>query len=277
MPHSFVRFGVFLVATLVLAGLPYTSASAQITVRGRLAHDTPAMPGQEITGSILVDNETMDIQQARVYQTDYLFFADGTNAYNEPGTSARSNARWVSWSPQAVTVPPNGSVTISYRIAVPADADPGSYWSMLMVEAIDPESAESTLGDEPPADREVGFRQVTRYGVQVAVHVSETEALKEVAFEGVHLVATEDGRTLFQADIVNTGAAMIRPDVYMRVFDQEGKEYGPFNGVQFRLYPGTSVRQRIALEGIPPGTYQAILVVDGGDDAVFGGQYELTI
>ena len=70
---------------------------------------------------------------------------------------------------------------------------------------------------------------------------------------------------------------MLRPNVYMRLFAEDGTEFGPFEGVQFRLYPGTSVRQRIDLSSLKAGTYQALLVVDNGDDAVFGGQYELTL
>lgn len=146
-----------------------------------------------------------------------------------------------------------------------------------MVESIDSRSAESTLGDEPPAEREMGFRQVTRYGVQLATHVDEAQAEANVEFDGVTLVAGEDGRTIFQADVINTGARMINPEVYMRLFNAEGAEFGPFNGTLYRLYPGTSVRQRLELVDVPAGAYQAVLIVDAGDDSVFGGQFELTL
>ncbi len=252
-------------------------ATAQITVRGQLAHDLETEPGATLTGSVTIDNETNELQQARVYQRDYLFFADGTNVYDEPGTTARSNAPWITFSPEQATVPPNGSVTVSYQINVPDSAGVGSWWSMLMVEAIDRESAESTLGEDPPAEREVGFRQVTRYGVQLATHVRSASAEPGVELENVSLQALEDGRTVFQIDVLNVGQVMMRPDVYMRLFDADGAEFGPFPGVQYRLYPNTSTRQRIELEGLPAGTYQAIFVVDAGSDAVFGGQFELTL
>lgn len=253
------------------------AATAQITVRGRLAHDIPATPGQPVTGQVIVDNETSEVQQARIYQTDYRFFSDGTNEYGAPGLLERSNAGWITYSPETMTIPPNGNVTLSYQVDVPASAEPGTYWSMLMVESIDPGSAESTLDDTPPAEREMGFRQVTRYGVQLATHVDEIRAEANVEFSGVTLVAGEDGRTVFQADVTNTGARMIRPDVYMRLFDSEGTEFGPFNGTLYRLYPGTSVRQRLELVDVPAGAYQAVLIVDAGEDAVFGGQFELTL
>jgi hypothetical protein len=255
---------------------PADSSQAQITVRGRLAHDLEAVPGQTVSGQVIVDNETDGPQQARVYLRDYLFFADGTNAYDPPGTMARSNAPWVQFSPENLTIPAGASATVSYSIAIPDSATAGSWWSMLMVESVDPNSAESTVGEESEQESELGFRQVTRYGVQLAAHVREG-ALRDVAFDRIQLVADDDGHTWFHADVINTGTIMLHPEVYMRVFAADGSEYGPMEGVQYRLYPGTSVQQRIDLSDLEPGTYQALLIVDDGDDAVFGGQYELTL
>ena len=263
-------FALMLVAYLVCPAF----VQAQITVRGKLAHDLETMAGQTVSGSIVVDNETDEPQQAKVYQTDDLFFADGTNAYDEPGTTPGSNALWVQFSPENMVVPPNGSVTVAYSISVPDSVGSGSYWSMLMVEAVDASSAESNESTE--AVRQVGFRQVTRYGVQLATHLRESGE-RNVAFEGIQLLVDDEGNTTFQADVHNTGSLMIRPSVYMRVFGADGVEYGPFEGVQYRMYPGTSVRQRVNLTSLAPGTYQALLIVDDGDDAVFGGQYELTL
>lgn len=264
---------VGLLGLLFLGTLP---VQAQITVRGQLAHDLDVSPGQTVAGAVMVDNETRAVQQARVYLRDYHFQADGTNAYDEPGTTPRSNAPWVTFSPANLTVPPGSSVEISYSITVPEGVEPGSYWSMLMVEAVDPSSAESTTGDEAQQERQLGFRQVTRYGVQLAAHYRQA-AVPEVAFENIQLLADEEGQTWFVADVINTGNLMLRPEVYMRVFAEDGAESGPFEGVQYRLYPGTSVRQRIDLSSLAPGTYQTLLIVDNGDDAVFGGQYELTL
>jgi len=265
---------------IFLVALACRASSAQITVRGRLAHDIDAVAGQSISGSIIVDNDTDEPQQAKVYQTDYRFFADGTNEYGTPGSIDRSNATWVQFSPSTMTIPPEGSVTIAYTVTIPDSLDEGvpegSYWSMMMIEGISARSAESTLADSSSTENTVGFNQVTRYGVQLAVHL-RTGARADVSFDGVELVANGDGGTVFRADVTNTGSLMIRPNVYMRVFDSDGKEYGPFDGTRFRMYPGTSVRQNIRLDNLPAGEYQALLVVDAGDEAVFGGQFQLNL
>ncbi|NQV71837.1 hypothetical protein HQ496_01845 [bacterium] len=265
--------GLGLLSAILLL-LSVRDVSAQIIVRGKLAHDIDVFAGQQVTGTITVDNESDTLQEAKVYLTDYMFHADGTNDYDEAGTGARSNANWIRFSPETMTVPPKSTVVVNYEITIPADAKAGSYWSMMMVEGVDASSAESSTA--PETERQVGFRQVTRYGVQVAVHIQQ-DAEKNVSFDEIQLLVDEDGNTFFQVDVTNTGALMLRPTVYMRIFAADGTEYGPFDGTQYRMYPDTSVRQRIELSSLPAGTYQALLVVDNGEDAVFGGQYELTL
>ena len=117
------RIWIILAASL----LGFDASQAQITVRGRLAHDVDVIPGQTIIGSVVVDNETEEPQQAKIYLKDYLFYADGTNSYDDPGTGMRSNASWVQFSPEAATVPPGGSVTVSYSISIPDSAHAGSF------------------------------------------------------------------------------------------------------------------------------------------------------
>jgi hypothetical protein len=78
-----------------------------------------------------------------------------------------------------------------------------------------------------------------------------------------------------QVDIGNDGDLGMRPEVTVELFDQTGSSKGKFNGIRNRLYPGTSVRQRIVLEGIPAGKYKALVVIDDGRDDVFGAEYTL--
>lgn len=265
---------VLFLAVVWMVGASVNTALSQITVRGKLAHDLDAAPGMIVSGSITVDNESDQMQEAKVYLRDYMFFADGTNAYDDPGTVLRSNAPWVRFSPETMRIPPRTSMAVNYEIAVPDSAGPGSYWSILMVEGVDASSAESTSGTE--SDRQVGFRQVTRYGVQLAVH-DRNNAEQNVSFDNIQLLVDEEGNTSFHVDVTNVGNLMLQPNVYLRVFDADGAEKGPFEGSVYRMYPETSVRQRIELTGLPSGTYQALLIVDNGEDAVFGGQYELTL
>jgi len=264
-----------LVPGIVLLGTE--CARAQVSIIGDLSQDHDARPGEKYSGSILVKNDTEEPQEAKLYQTDYLFSFDGRSNYAEAGSTLRSNARWVTFSPSALVVPPRGTVTVNYTVAVPESiagkALEGSYWSMLMVEGISKESAESSL-PEKKNKPELGVRQTLRYGIQIASHISGT-GTKSIKFIDAKLVRGNKGESLLQVDLEDNGTLWFRPDVYVELFDGKGISKGKFPGRTYRMYPGTSVRQVIELTGIAKGTYKALVVVDAGGENVFGAQYTL--
>jgi hypothetical protein len=252
------------------------TASAQVSVIGELSQDRDVEPGETYSGTIVIKNDSNEPQEAKVYQTDYLFFSDGTNKYGEPGSHPRSNAPWVTFSPSFVTVPPQSTVTVSYSIAVPANTAGrtliGSYWSMLMIEGIPKGSPESSGARAKKA--EMGIMQTIRYGIQIASHIRNT-GKRLVAFNDPKLVVDEKGKRIFQVTIENTGELGFRPEVYLELFNERGISQGKFPGVRYRLYPGTSVRESIDVSSVPQGKYKALVVVDAGGDEILGAQYEL--
>ena len=260
---------VFMIAFL----LPF-SLSAQVSIVGELSQDKDVKPGSEYSGSVVIRNDTNEPQEAKVYQTDYSFQWNGSNNYGDPGTLPRSNARWITFSPSFVTLPPLGTVTVNYTLTIPKDTVlSGTYWSMLMVEGVPRGSAESSM---PQKDQkaQMGIMQTIRYGIQIASTIANTGS-KKIRFLAANIFAKEDGKRILQIDIENTGDIGIRPDVYVELFSDQGVSLGKFPGVKYRMYPGTSVRQSIDVSSIAKGTYKALVVVDTGGDDVFGSQYTL--
>ncbi|HTP79082.1 MAG TPA: hypothetical protein VMM57_01620 [Bacteroidota bacterium] len=249
----------------------------QVSVIGELSQDKMARPGETYTGSIIIRNDTNEPQEAKVYQTDYTFHYSGTNNYGDPGSMPRSNAKWVTFSPAYLTLPPASTMAIDYSVAVPKDLTGkpliGTYWSMLMVEGIQKGSAESSLRQKD-TKAQMGIMQTIRYGIQIATSIANT-GTKKVNFIGAKLVAKEEGKRALQIDIENTGELVMRPDVTVDLFDEKGVARGKFEGVKYRIYPGTSVRQTIDVSSVTPGNYKARVVVDAGGDDIFGAEYVL--
>ena len=69
--------------------------SAQIAVVGSTVEERVSAPGETYLGTIVVRNLTLQDQPVRIYQTDYLFFADGTSHFDDPGSAKKSNAKWI--------------------------------------------------------------------------------------------------------------------------------------------------------------------------------------
>lgn len=250
-----------------LLALP-TTLAAQVSVISSTLEERQAAPGERYTGTVRVRNTTDRPQQARVYQTDYLFLADGRTFYEQPGTAPRSNAAWVQFNPSQLTLAPGEEAAVAYTVSVPAGgAVRGSYWSVLMVETAQPQPART-------AQRGVGITPSIRYAVQVATHVGQAE--RRIALEGARLTG-EDGSRALEVDVVNTGEQADRLELRVDLFDAEGAPAGRLSSSRGLVYPGTSIHQRFEFPALPAGTYRALLVVDTGADEVFGAEYTLKL
>lgn len=255
------------ISLLAAALLAATPLAAQVSVVSSTLEEHAAAPGERYAGTVRVRNGGVEPQQVRVSSADYRFLADGRTFYEQPGTVERSNAAWVAFSPSRLTLAPGEEATVAYTVAVPADASlRGSYWSVLMVEAVDEAPAAVRAG-------RVGIAPNIRYAVQLATHVGQAE--RRIALEGARLT-TEGGKAL-QVDIVNTGLQADRLELRVDLFDAEGAPVGRLASTRGLVYPGSSIRQRFHLGSIPPGTYKALLVVDTGTADVFGAEYTLRL
>jgi hypothetical protein len=261
-----------LLVIFIVSGL-----SAQVSIIGELSQDKDAFPGDTYTGTIIIRNDTNEPQEAKVYQTDYVFKYDGTNNYGEPGVFPRSNAKWISFSPAYVILPPQGNMSVNYTVTVPKETETnkliGTYWSMLMVEGIQKGSAESSVRAKD-TKAQMGIMQTIRYGIQIATTITNT-GTKKINILDHKVIKKEDGKRILQIDIQNTGEISMRPEVYAELFDAKGTSLGKFSGSKYRIYPGTSVRQAIDISKVAKGTYKALIVIDAGGDDVFGVQYTL--
>lgn len=262
-----IAFSIALLAALALPG----AARAQVHVVGDLSRHVELAPGAESQGEVLVRNGGDRPRTARVYLTGYHATADGRTVYGEPGESPRSSAAWIHLVPREQEIAPGSTASFHYVIRVPQDPRlAGSYWSMLMVEPVAPE----TLA--PGATRGgVGIRTVTRTGIHLATHIAGT-GHAELKFADRRLEQGEKGAALL-LDLENAGDRYLRLHLWADLFDREGIPAGRFEGGRKGLYPADSGRVRIDLDGIAPGTYRAIVVADGGDERVFGARYELEI
>ena len=239
------------------------SVSAAVVVESSMTQENRVQPGDIYQGIIKLRNSAKVSAEAKVYQTDYSFSADGRNSYGEAGKMKRSNAKWLQLSQGQFTVPPRSVLTVNYQIRVPDDATlTGSYWSMLMVEQVSSKASGKML-------------QKMRYAVQVITHIGTTGTGELVFIEPK--VLKKNGDALFSVDIKNTGERLLRPQLSLELYNQQGVALSKLEGSKLRLYPNTSGRFNIDLKGVPSGKYTGLVVADAGGDDLFGAQLEVLI
>ena len=84
------------------------------------------------------------------------------------------------------------------------------------------------------------------------------------------------GAAVFAVNVHDDGERGYRPNIWIEVYDAEGKLAAKVSQQRGLLYPGTSLHQRFTLGALAPGSYKAIVFADTGDDAVFAAQYTIT-
>lgn len=256
-----------LIISLVVMSCFSMSSMASVEVIGSLKHKKTGKKGELLSGEIKLQNSDDTFQEVRVYQTDLLYNYLGYTAYEEDETHARSNRSWIRFSPQSLILQPNEVRYIQYEIAIPAhDSILGTYWSVLMVEGVNPK--------DPDRSGELNIETITRYAIQM---VTETENPGDGLLEFLDPTLIQEGENLFLAiDIENKGDHYISPALSMELFDEQGQVVKTITASRKGLYPTTSVRFTLDLEGLKPEqTYQCLIVAAGEDEDVFGLEYTL--
>jgi len=255
----FLLFSLFIALSL--------SSIASIEVLGSLKYVHNGKPGDIIKGEIKIQNNDSTDQEVKVYQTDLLYNLQENTFYDEPGSHKRSNASWIQFSPKSVILKAKEIRIIQYEITIPKnDTLKGTYWSVLMVEGVVP--------IDPNQKGELNIRTVTRYAIQVVTDIND-KGKGLLKFMEPTLV-TEGTKLYLAIDLVNNGDHYIAPEVSIELFDDKGTSVKVISAPKKGIYPTTSTRFRIDLEGLPGNkTYKAMIVAAGLDSDVFGLEYTL--
>lgn len=260
----------FAAACLAVPTLPL---GAQVMVIGGTVEEHELRPGQRYQGQLQVRNMTDEPQDVRIYPRDYSFEAGGNSEFPDSGTNARSNGGWLTFGPNELLLPPRADGSVDYTVQVPEDGTQlaGTYWSVLMVEAARPAPAP---GDDE-SQRGVGLRTRVRVAVQIATHLLGT-GRHDVDLRDATLTADPEEDTVFRLDLVNVGERAYRPEIRLHLYDADGQRVKTLGERRGLLYPGTSLRQTFDMDGLEPGSYEALVTVDTGGTELFGAQIAVT-
>lgn len=267
-----------LVLTVLLILTMAPPAFAQIVVLSPATQELAVESDGTYEGEIRVRNASNEPAELRVGQSDYHFEADGTSRFESPGTRSRSNADWITPSPQEMILAPGEEGTIAYRVAVPDGSESslrGTYWSVVFLEWIPAGDRESRLRSEREEDeQEMTIRTRIRHAVQVATHVQGTGEA-EIGFSAPVVSRGEGGDAEFEVVVENRGTVGSRPQISAAVFDESGNQVGTREEQRGLLYPDTSLKQRFPLGDLSPGEYTVLLLADADGEEVFGAQYTI--
>lgn len=264
-----------------------TPAAAQIAVTSPTMIERTVLPGEVFRDAIAIHNSSKSIQAVSLSLSDYRFDASGATEFDPPATLPRSNVAWITLSQHTASVLPNGDLAVGYTVTVPETSPPlnGTYWSVVLVEAVRPE-----VGHAP------GFAVVPtlRYAIQIATHVGRSGEAR-LAFGEPHLVRTGmavaikpaaqvrdeswalGSDSVLAVDITGNGTRACRPAVRVEIYQPDGRLAHSATAQRGLLYPGSSIRQIFKLPPLVSGDYVALLMADVGSDKVHGTKFQLHV
>jgi hypothetical protein len=238
------------------------SSRANIVILNGLTHENTAQTGESYRGSIQLQNTANAQKSVQIYLRDYWFAHTGESKHDPPGTMERSNAAWITFTPELITLEAGEIATVDFEVKIPDQQElKGTYWSVIMVEGIvPPDTSNFTSG--------VTIRTAIRYAVQIVTNIGNS-GTSDLQFAGLELSKQNDTNVL-QVILENTGERVLRPEVSIELFDESGNSVGTIKEGRKKTFPGTSIKTALVLEGIKPGSYTAILVADCDEDHNFG-------
>jgi len=247
--------------------------AAGVTLKGSLTREYIVNRGGLIEGTIVLKNKGEQPAQVRIYQNDYYPTIDGAK-YLNPGHLERSNSTWIKFNPDNnIIIPAKSEYNISYTITVPNAYLKGTYWSLLMIEPLNPKQKISVREKED--EIEIGLQHIIRYAVQFRTHIKNTGE-KSLKIINRRLIK-KDGERMLEVHLKNTGDLWIKLKSTLELFDDSGSRCAVFKGPLSGLYPGTISKMTIPLKDIQSGTYQGLLILDGGCDQLWGAQYTMRL
>ncbi len=242
----------------------------QIKIPESMTQEFTLIPNEKFKKSIPLINTSDKIAKVKVYQSDYLYYANGENHYLDPGTTLRSNANWIRIYPSYLEIPPHSQAHVTYEGQVPTQDDlAGTFWSLIFIE---PQEKPIDLSD---SKNMLAINTIVRYGYQIVTHLRK-KGKGDLKIVGKTVTKTE-GQYFFNLDVENIGQSLLAPSVVVNIFDMKGKIINQFKQSKRRIYPFCSVRYEIQLFHIETGTYQALVVLDAEENHLFGAQYMLDL
>jgi hypothetical protein len=248
-----------------------SSTQAAVMLSGGLTHQYNVSGGQRVSGVFQLRNASNAPAELKLYQED------SSPVGGNKGHS-RSNKPWLRLSADRVTLAPGASRKVSYTMQIPANAQKGTYWSLVMLEPVSKKSRESQVKKKPQDENSftVSVQQKVRYAVNIMTHLQGGSA--NLIFSAPKVEQDPKNQKVFAIDIQNTGSKYARPTVSMEVFNKKGEPVKTLTGEARGVYPAAKKRFTVPLAGLRPGDYKVLFVAEDKDSGrTFGADVNLAV
>ncbi len=254
----FTNFTFFLLSLTSLFSLQVSS----------LSYLAMMTEGEKREVKLTLINESDSIEKVSLHLSDYGCNSEGNHFYEQPGTFPRSNAAWIQLQQNQLTLLPKQQVDLFYTIQAPSFLAAGSYWSVLLIEPLTPLK---TIGESQEG---YNFFVKVRFAHHIIMTVGQSMPLIKIL---KHEIQDIEDKKYLAITVINKGPLFIQPKATLKLYNGAGILIKTVEGSTERLYPENSQRYLLDISSIPQGLYKAFLLLDNGDQHLFGDHLAIEI
>jgi len=255
--------------TLIIFATIFNILWGGVAILNGLAHEFSVTPGNVYKGKIDLKNASEIAQVVNIYQADMSTAHTGETFYSDTIKNDRSNLKWIKLSNLNVTLESDAQGSIDFEIHVPDNNNmSGTYWSVIMIEPRDPIHIQQD-------ENGYSIQSKVRYAIQIVCNIGET-GTTDLQFLNITQEYFQD-KNYLEVDVENTGQTLVKPTLSLELFDSAGNSLPMIMAEKQRIFPGSSKRYIIEIEGIESGVYQGILIADCNTDDLFGVNITLNL
>ncbi|MFN3784068.1 MAG: hypothetical protein ACK4R6_09120 [Spirosomataceae bacterium] len=245
-----------------------TLEMARVTIINGLTHIHSLKPGSTTKGQLILRNDSKKEARVVVYKQDLSSICDKQIEYLEEGSQPRSLSKMLRTVVDEKVLVPQEEFVLPYLIDTPPNQlENGSYWSVLMVEVVDPVREEQANG--------LIVNSLVRYAVQIIGHLGtyQSPILEILKIDAKDL--DKSVKTL-QVQVKNTQLYMATSKAILELYDTTGKKIKTVKSLDKKIYPNSCTQFELQFTDIPKGKYACILLVDNGRD-MFGSNVTIDV
>lgn len=218
-----------------------------------------AEPGESQTKYLIVKNHSSNAETYILNISDYNVNNSGDGEYVEAGSMKNSVADWISIAPSFFEIEPNSEKEIVVTLQQPAD-EYGSKWGVIFVRTAKEQTSYS-------ADKSLtaGMIVSPRIEIKVFQTPSTNRSFKSTINNISEITVKSDSIRTFTAIVNNLSDIITECTVTLVSTNVVSGEEFVFNNVEFAMYPKSSRKIELNLNGVlPKGTYSLAAILDYG-------------
>ncbi|UAY55858.1 fimbrial biogenesis chaperone [Arachidicoccus terrestris] len=223
-----------------------------------------AAPGNSEIQTIHVTNEGKSDLLLEVYLKDWIRDSLGEKVYSPPSTLPKSNASWIRYTPNQLSIPAGTTKELSVRLTVPEQGVPFTN-SMLFMSQI---NKQDTVFKQDSRGRNIGFVFRVEIGVHIYNSTAAANSVKKLKFIKLAELPKPDSLRRFEVEIKNEGEEATDATLRFQLTETTSGQAHPLPDKLISMLPGASQIIRFNLpDKLPKGNYQLMVLADGGDNS----------